>query len=249
MRRLGFAGVAEVAVGADLCAIEEAKDFLEKVPAQQPFMATSCCPAWSVMAKKLFPQFKDYISMALTPMVLTARLQKQKDPDCRIAFIGPCAAKKLEASRRTIRSDVDFVLTFEELQGLFEARDIHFEDIPPQEEVPLSEATGAGRGFAVTGGVSGAVVQAISRLDPQREVKVVSAEGLRDCRKMLTLAKAGRYDGYLLEGMGCPGGCAAGAGTIQSAARSAAAIGKYSREAERQNALDSDYETDLPFLE
>ena len=89
MKRLGFAGVVEVAVGADLCTIEEAKDFMEKVPAQQPFMATSCCPAWSVMAKKLFPQFKDYISMALTPMVLTARLQKQKDPGCRIAFIGP----------------------------------------------------------------------------------------------------------------------------------------------------------------
>ena len=50
--------------------------------------------------------------MALTPMVLTARLEKKKDPDCRIAFIGPCAAKKLEASRRTIRSHVDFVLTF-----------------------------------------------------------------------------------------------------------------------------------------
>ena len=77
---LGFDQVVEVAVGADLCTIEEAKDFMEKVPAQQPFMATSCCPAWSVMAKKLFPQFKDYISMALTPMVLTARLQKQKDP-------------------------------------------------------------------------------------------------------------------------------------------------------------------------
>ena len=70
MKRLGFAGVAEVAVGADLCTIDEAKDFMEKVPAEQPFMATSCCPAWSVMAKKLFPQFKDYISMALTPMVL-----------------------------------------------------------------------------------------------------------------------------------------------------------------------------------
>ena len=106
MKRLGFAGVAEVAVGADLCTIEEAKDFMAEVPEKQPFMGTSCCPAWSVMAKKLFPQFKDYISMALTPMVLTARLQKKKDPSCRVCFIGPCAAKKLEASRRTIRSAI-----------------------------------------------------------------------------------------------------------------------------------------------
>lgn len=63
MRQLGFVDVVEVAIGADLCTIEESRDFLEKVPARQPFMGTSCCPAWSVMAKKLFPEFKDYISM------------------------------------------------------------------------------------------------------------------------------------------------------------------------------------------
>ena len=249
MKRLGFAGVAEVAVGADLCTIEEAKDFMEKVPAEQPFMATSCCPSWSVMAKKLFPQFADYISMALTPMVLTARLQKQKDPGCRIAFIGPCAAKKLEASRRTIRSDVDFVLTFEELQGMFEAKGVGFASIPPEEEVPLSEATGAGRGFAVTGGVAGAVVKAIERMEPGREVKVASAEGLKECRKMLLLAKAGKYDGYLLEGMACPGGCVAGAGTIAPVDKSIAAIGRYSKAADKQNALDSEYKVDLPLLD
>lgn len=104
-RELGFKNIFEVAVGADLCTIEEAKEFIQDVPEKQPFMATSCCPAWSMMAKKLFPQFAPYISMALTPMVLTARLIKKKYPECKIAFIGPCAAKKLEASRRTIRSE------------------------------------------------------------------------------------------------------------------------------------------------
>ena len=187
--------------------------------------------------------------MALTPMVLTARLQKKKDPDCRVAFIGPCAAKKLEASRRTIRSDVDFVLTFEELQGMFEAKGVDFAAIPPEEEVPLRQGTGAGRGFAVTGGVAGAVVQAVERMEPGREVKVASAEGLRECRKMLTLAKAGKYNGYLLEGMACPGGCVAGAGTIQPVPKSAAAVGRYSREADKQNALDSDFTPELPMLE
>ena len=249
MKRLGFVGVAEVAVGADLCTIEEAKDFMAEVPEKQPFMGTSCCPAWSVMAKKLFPQFKDYISMALTPMVLTARLQKKKDPSCRVCFIGPCAAKKLEASRRTIRSDVDFVLTFEELQGMFEARNVRFEDIPPEEEVPLNEGTGAGRGFAVSGGVANAVVEAIKRIDPDREVKVAYAEGLDNCKKMLMLAKAGKYNGYLLEGMACPGGCVAGAGTIQPVAKSAAAIKRYSQQADSLSAMDSRYEADLELLE
>ena len=78
MQQLGFAALEEVAVGADLCAVEEAEEFLRMVPEKQPFMATSCCPAWSVMAKKEFPGFAPYISMTMTPMVLTARLQKRR---------------------------------------------------------------------------------------------------------------------------------------------------------------------------
>ena len=93
MKILGFQSVEEVAIGADLCAIEEAEEFMSHVPKMQPYMATSCCPAWSVMAKKEFPGAAPYISMTMTPMVLTARLQKKRHPDCRIAFIGPCAAK------------------------------------------------------------------------------------------------------------------------------------------------------------
>ena len=217
MKMLGFDDVVEVAIGADLCTIEEAHDFMEKVPEKQPFMATSCCPSWSVMAKKLFPTLAPYISMALTPMVLTARLMKKEHKNCRVAFIGPCAAKKLEASRRTIRSDVDFVLTFEELMGMFQAKGINFAEVEPGE--PFTDSTAAGRGFAVGGGVAQAVADCIKQIDPDREVKVQSAQGLHDCKRMLMLAKAGKYDGYLLEGMGCPGGCVAGAGTLQPIAK------------------------------
>ena len=98
-----------------------------------PFMATSCCPSWSMMAKKLFPEQAKCISMALTPMVLTARLIKQKEPNCKIVFVGPCAAKKLEASRKSIRSYVDFVLTFEEVAGMFDAKGVDWKDIPEGE--------------------------------------------------------------------------------------------------------------------
>lgn len=246
MKLLGFNDVVEVAIGADLCAIEEAKDFLREVPANQPFMATSCCPSWSVMAKKLFPELAPYISMALTPMVLTARLMKKEHKNCKVAFIGPCSAKKLEASRRSIRSDVDFVLTFEELMGMFEAKDVHFDEV--EAGAPLEEATAAGRGFAVSGGVAQAVVDAVKKMDPSREVKIQSAQGLHDCRKMLAMAKAGKYNGYLLEGMGCPGGCVAGAGTLQPVAKSAASIQKYKQEAPDKIATDSKYEITLSLL-
>ncbi|MBQ0042813.1 MAG: 4Fe-4S dicluster domain-containing protein [Lachnospiraceae bacterium] len=251
-KALGFEDVIEVAIGADLCTLSEAKDFEENVPEKLPFMATSCCPAWSSMAKKLFPEYSHCISMALTPMVLTGRLIKKKHPGCKVAFIGPCAAKKLEASRRTIRSDVDFVLTFEEVMGMFEAKEVVFADLPDDDT--MHGASGDGRGFAVSGGVASAVVNCIHELYPDKypegeEVKVASAEGLDNCRKLLAMAKAGKYNGYLLEGMACPGGCIAGAGTIQPIQKSAASVAKHKSVSTNAHATQSDYKELLEILE
>lgn len=239
MKQLGFARVVEVAVGADLCTIEEAKDFLEKVPKQQNYMATSCCPAWHSMIHKLFPDQSEKISMTLTPMVFTARLMKKQYPGCKVVFVGPCAAKKLEAIREDIRSDVDFVLTFEELQGMFQAKQIDFENLP--EANVLNEGTAAGRGFAVSGGVAKAVENMIRKTEPDMEVKTARAEGLQECRKLMTLARAGKYDGYLLEGMACPGGCVAGAGTLLPVELASTVVSRYQKEADRESPMDSDY--------
>ena len=239
MKKLGFDRVVEVAVGADMCTIEEAKDFLEKVPAKQNFMATSCCPAWHSMVHKLFPAQSKNISMTLTPMVFTARLMKKQYPGCKVVFVGPCAAKKLEAIRENIRSDVDFVLTFEELQGMFEAKEVDFATIEAGE--PMNEGTAAGRGFAVSGGVAGAVENLIHETNPDLEIKTARAEGLRDCRKLMTMAKAGKYNGYLLEGMACPGGCVAGAGTILPVDLAAKVVGRYQNEAQSASPLESPY--------
>ena len=202
-------------------------------------MATSCCPAWHSMVHKLFPAQSGNISMTLTPMVFTARLMKKKYPGCKVVFVGPCAAKKLEAIRADIRSDVDFVLTFEELQGMFEAKEVDFETIEPAEA--MNEGTAAGRGFAVSGGVAQAVTDVIHQTHPDLEVKTARAEGLRECRKLMTLAKVGKYNGYLLEGMACPGGCVAGAGTLLPVELAAKVVGKYQDEADQTSPLDSPY--------
>ena len=244
MRQIGFSDVVEVAIGADLCTIEEAEDFLKKVPAEQPFMGTSCCPAWSVMAKKLFPEFKDYISMALTPMVITARMVKKQNPEAKICFIGPCAAKKLEANRKSVRSDVDYVLTFEELQGMFDAREVDPSAVEPDPEGDFTAGSAAGRGFAVGGGVAAAVAQLIGEREPGKTIPIEYGDGLRECRKMLTLARAGKYNGYLLEGMGCPGGCVAGAGTIRPVKTATNRVAAYQAAAARKSPLE-DPERDM----
>jgi len=226
LKELGFADVYETAIGADMGCMAEAEHYVKEVASgSQPFSLTSCCPSWSVMAKNLFPETIDKISNALTPMVATARIIKKEHPDASVVFIGPCAAKKLEASRRTVRSDVDFVITFEELAGMFEARDILLNEIKAMDE--MKDATGAGRGYGVAGGVASAIEACIQKYYPGTEVKIEHAESLAECKKMLLLAKAGKKNGCLIEGMACPGGCVAGAGTNIAIPQAAREVNKF----------------------
>ena len=232
LRQLGFAEMHEVAIGADVGAAVEAHHYAEEVATgKTPFLLTSCCPAWAMLAKKQFPVMIDQVSSALTPMVATARSIKQKNPNARVVFVGPCAAKKLEAGRRTVRSDVDFVITFEELRGMFDAKEIDFSNFEGDTFKP--EATGAGRGYACAGGVSDAIERCVHEYYPGVEVKIEHADGLEECRKMLMLAKAGKKNGCLIEGMACPGGCIAGAGTCITINKAQESVKKLCNEADK----------------
>lgn len=232
LKELGFADVYETAMGADMGCMAEAEHYVKEVATgNQEFALTSCCPSWSVMAKHFFPETLDKISNELTPMVATARLIKKERPNASVVFIGPCASKKLEASRRTVRSDVDFVITFEELTGMFEAKGILLEEIKAMDE--MRDATGAGRGYGVAGGVASAIERCIREYYPETEVHVEHAEGLADCRKVLALAKAGKMKGCLIEGMACPGGCVAGAGTNIAIMQAAREVEKFKTAADK----------------
>ena len=229
---LGFKDVYEVAVGADMGCIAEAHHYVNDVTTGKlPFLFTSCCPAWAVLIKNQFPDLAGEVSRELTPMVATARSIKMNNPNARVVFIGPCAAKKLEASRQNVKSHVDFVITFEELAGMFAAKNLVLEDL---EELPTNfGATGAGRGYACSGGVSEAISKCINEYYPGTEIKIEHAEGLTNCRKALQLAKAGKYNGYMIEGMGCPGGCVAGVGTIIPPERAKVAVDQVVKNSEQ----------------
>lgn len=229
---LGFKDVYEVANGADVGCIAEAHHYVNEVTTGQlPFLFTSCCPAWAVLIKHQFPDLAGRVSRELTPMVATARSIKMNRPNARVVFIGPCAAKKLEASRHDVKSHVDFVITFEELAGMFAAKNLVLEEM---EELPVNfSATGAGRGYACAGGVSDAIASCINEYYPGTEVKIEHAEGLTSCKKALQLAKAGKYNGYMIEGMACPGGCVAGVGTIIPPERAKIAVEQVVKNSER----------------
>ena len=223
--KLGFSEVYEVALGADIGAVSEAHHYATHVVnGDLPFLLTSCCPSWSMLAKRTLPDMVESVSTELTPMVATARSIKKKHPNAKVVFIGPCAAKKLEAMRTSVRSDVDFVITFEELNAMFEARGIDPQNTPGDSS--MHDATGAGRGYGVAGGVAAAIESCIKEYYPDVEVKIEHVEGLAECKKVLMLAKAGKKNGYLIEGMGCPGGCVAGAGTIAPIAKAKVEVEK-----------------------
>ena len=112
----------------------------------------------------------------------------------------------------------------------------------------VNDASTDGRNFAVSGGVAKAVVNVIKERYPDREVKVANAEGLRECRKMMTMAKAGKYNGYLLEGMACPGGCVAGAGTMQAIRKSQTAVNLYASKANHQTSTGTEHIKELDKL-
>lgn len=245
LKEIGFAEVFEVALGADIGAITEARHYVNEVKTGKlPFLLTSCCPAWSMLAKKTLPDMVETVSSALTPMVATARTIKQRHPEAKIVFVGPCAAKKLEASRRSVRSDVDFVITFEELDAIFTAKGIDMETYDVEE--PIHDATGTGRGYAVAGGVANAIENCINEYYPGTEVYIEHAEGLSDCQKMLLMAKAGKKDGCLIEGMGCPGGCVAGAGTNIAIPKAAQAVRKFVKDSTTALPPKEYSEIDLP---
>lgn len=233
LKELGFYDVYETAIGADMGAMEEATHYVEKVATgEEAFLLTSCCPSWAVMAKNLFPETIEQISNALTPMVATARVIKKAHPNSSVVFIGPCAAKKLEAMRKSVRSDVEFVITFEELTGMFEAKGILLEEMKAMYE--LNDASSIGRGYGVAGGVASAIEECIKEYYPGTEVCIEHAEGLSNCKKILILAKSGLKKGCLIEGMACPGGCVAGAGTNITIAQGAKEVKKFKNEADQK---------------
>ncbi len=235
LKALGFSDVIEVGVGADIGTVMEAEEFLEKVPGEHDFLGTSCCPAWESFARKTQPTLSSSISASSTPMKATAHTLKGQEPESIVVFIGPCIAKKLEALEPEVHPFVDFVLTFEELMGMFSARSVDLSSLP--EDAFRATASRDGRGYAVAGGVAAAIKNCIAEIDPDRDVSIMKADSLFECKKMLAIAKAGKASGHLLEGMACPGGCVGGPGTLMPISRAGAAVGVFAKESPFKTSL------------
>lgn len=231
LKELGFSGVAEVALGADMVAHEESDEFL-----QRGLMTTSCCPGFVGYVKKKYPELEQYVSHTPSPMVMIGLHLKGKHPNARVVFIGPCVGKKKEFQLGRTRNAVDCVLTYEELYALFASRDI---DLTKLEEDPLDEASSYARNFAYSGGVTAAVVEALKEKGSDEVPNAVVCSGIKQCETALIKMKLGKMEGNFIEGMACEGGCVQGAGCLVRSPRNHADVEKHAKQAGERTILDA----------
>ncbi len=223
IKALGFHTVIEAALGADMVARAESKELSEK-----GFLTSSCCPAFVQYIKTAFPALLPCVSHNLSPMAALAKYIKETTPGAKVVFIGPCTAKKAEAQLDTVKDYVDVVLTFEELQALFDSRDL---DITTMEESTLDNASYFGRIFARSGGLSEAVAQALQEQKIDFALKAVTCDGIEACRLALLKKSKNVLDGNFIEGMACVGGCIGGAGCLTHGPKNKDEVDKFGREA------------------
>jgi iron only hydrogenase large subunit-like protein len=233
LKELGFFSIVEAALGADMVAMSEAKELSEK-----GILTSSCCPAFVQYVESAFPGVKEHVSHNVSPMTALAKYIKGSDPDAKVVFIGPCTAKKAEAQLEEVKPYVDTVLTFEELQALFDSRDISIETL---EEGVLDNASYFGRIFARSGGLTDAVAQAMKEQNIDFELKPVVCDGIEACRVALLKLNKGVLDGNFIEGMACLGGCIGGAGCLTHGEKNKAEVDKYGREALEKTISDAIY--------
>ena len=232
IKALGFHTVVEAALGADLVAFSEARELADK-----GFLTSSCCPAFVSYIKGQFPDLAPHISHNLSPMAEISKYIKEKDPDAKVIFIGPCTAKKMEFKQDRVSPLVDCVLTFEELQALFDSKDL---DIMTMHEDVLDNASYYGRIFARSGGLSDAVAQALKEQGLENfDLNAEKCDGIEACK--IALLKARKRIGGInfIEGMACSGGCIGGAGCLTHGEKNKSEVDKYGKEALEKTISDA----------
>ena len=231
LKELGFHDVIEAALGADMVALSESRELAEK-----ELLISSCCPAFVKYIKNSFPDLVDKISHNMSPMATLAKYIKERDVKAKVVFFSPCTSKKAEAQLDEVKDYVDAVLTFEELQALFDSREIIISKLP---ECELDNASYFGRIFARSGGLTTAAAEAMKEQGIDFEIKPVVCDGIEACRIALLKLSKGLLDGNFIEGMACVGGCIGGSSCLTHGEKNKVEVEKYSKEASGKSITDA----------
>ena len=232
LKELGFHTVIEAALGADMVADAESKELVEN-----GFLTSSCCPAFVSYIEKSFPALLPFVSHNLSPMATIAKYIKEHEAPCKVVFIGPCTAKKAEVKKDSVKEYVDTAMTFEELQALFDSKDLDITSLP---EDILDNASYFGRIFARSGGLSDAVAEGLKEHgDTDFELKPCACDGIEACKIALLKKSKNMLDANFIEGMACIGGCIGGAGCLTHGEKNKSEVDKYGMEAYEKTICDA----------
>lgn len=240
-RALGFSGMVEVALFADILTLKEALEFDKHVQQKGDYQLTSCCcPVWIAMIRKMYSELMPHVPGAVSPMIACGRMIKLLHPDAVTVFAGPCLAKKSEAREPDIAGAIDYVLTFREVQDIFDAADIHPEELEDNEKEHSSRA---GRIYARTGGVSEAVQETTKQLRPDKVIQVQAeqADGIPACKELIKRIQKRETDANFFEGMGCQGGCVGGPKAILEKEEGRKFVNEYGDKAPFATPLENPY--------
>ena len=245
LKEVGFDGMIEVALIADILTLKEALEFDRNIKTESDYQLTSCCcPVWIAMIRKIYHDLIPHVPPAVSPMVACGRSIKALHPDALTVFIGPCLAKKAEAKEKDIADAVDFVLTFQEVQDIFQVMEL---DPACMEESEKDHSSRAGRIYAHTGGVSEAVSETVHRLNPNRSINIHTrqADGVPACKAMINDILDGNITANFFEGMGCVGGCVGGPRVMIPKEQGRAHVAEYGDQAPYPTPIDNPYVIEL----
>ncbi|HEX3029621.1 MAG TPA: [Fe-Fe] hydrogenase large subunit C-terminal domain-containing protein [Clostridia bacterium] len=245
LKKIGFDGMIEVSLFADILTLKEALEFDKNIKTEEDYQLTSCCcPIWIGMIRKIYKDLVPHVPPAVSPMIASGRAVKVLHPDALTVFIGPCLAKKAEAKEKDIADAVDYVLTFQEVQDIFNVMEI---DPSKMEESEKDHSSRAGRIYAHTGGVSEAVVDTLNRLSPNREISIHTrkADGVPACKALIQDILEGNVKGNFFEGMGCVGGCVGGPRVLIPHEEGRVNVEEYGKAAPFQTPIDNPYVIEL----
>jgi iron only hydrogenase large subunit-like protein len=203
LRQLGFAGVSETALGAELVNHAVAEQLLT----DKPLHLSTACPVAVDYICKYVPDMTDALTPMLSPMLAHGRLLHELyGADIGVVFIGPCIAKKCEADE--FSQWVDTALTFDDLRRWLEQDGLldGLTDAPVDEAfVPHPAKEGAL--YPMVGGMNETLRLSLKN-SPAR---LLSVAGLRNIRNALEGLKQMPPAGpVFLELLACDGGCLGG---------------------------------------
>lgn len=245
LKAIGFDGMIEVSLFADILTLKEALEFDKNIQTEKDYQLTSCCcPVWIAMIRKIYKDLVPHVPPAVSPMIASGRAVKALHPDALTVFIGPCLAKKAEAKEKDIADAIDYVLTFREIQDVFDVMEI---DPAKMEESEKDHSSRAGRIYAHTGGVSEAVSSTVRKLNPNRKISVRTkqADGIPACKAMINDIVSGNITANFYEGMGCVGGCVGGPRVLIPHEEGRKQVERYGEEAPFSTPIDNPYVIEL----